>query len=61
MKMHVYKTDLSLVASTGQVQFVMDAMAALLITFSAAFGLIQAGARYGIQLNDLDFLVLLGG
>jgi len=60
MKMRGQKEKISPAASTGRVEFLLDAMTALLMVFAAALVLIQASARYGIPADQLNSLVLLG-
>jgi len=54
----VQKENISIAASTGRVEFLLDALTALLMTFAAALVLIQVSARYGIPEDQLNFLVL---
>jgi hypothetical protein len=52
------KENVSIAASTGCVEFVLDALTAMLMTLAAALVLIQASARYGIPADQLNLLVL---
>ena len=53
------KENISIAASsTGRVEFLLDALTALLMTFAAALVLIQASARYGIPADQLNLLML---
>ena len=58
MKTRGQRENVSIAASPRRVEFLLDVLTALLMTFAAALVLIQASARYGIPADQLNFLVL---
>jgi len=58
MKTRGQRENISIAASPRRVEFLLDVLTALLMTFAAALVLIQASARYGIPADQLNFLVL---